>query len=260
LFRHTKKINFYLNKATTRGKCRITSRGRVLPPLTTQASASHAGSSEQQRKSVISFRCLREQEQVTAAETETTQKTDYELAQRAASGDLQSFEELYQRHNRRVYSLCLRMTQNVSEAEDLAQEVFIQLFRKIGSFRGESAFTTWLHRLTVNQVLMHFRKRSVRDEKTTEEGETPDQAVVGTENPNRMRVVDRIALDNAIAQLPPGYRTVFVLHDVEGYEHEEIGRMLGCAVGTSKSQLHKARMKLRNLLRRQNAEQEVNES
>ncbi|HEX8847702.1 MAG TPA: RNA polymerase sigma factor [Pyrinomonadaceae bacterium] len=179
--------------------------------------------------------------------------TDHVLAKRAGQGDMSAFEELYRRHHRRVYSLCLRMTQNVTEAEDLAQEAFVQLFRKIGSFRGESAFTTWLHRLTVNQVLMHFRKRSVRDEKTTEEGETPDQAVLGTENPNRMPVVDRIALDNAIAQLPQGYRTVFVLHDVEGYEHEEIGRMLGCAVGTSKSQLHKARMKLRNLLRRENS-------
>lgn len=161
-----------------------------------------------------------------------------------------AFEELYSRHNRRVYSLCLRMTQNVSEAEDLAQEVFIQLFRKIGSFRGESAFTTWLHRLTVNQVLMHFRKRSVKLEQTTEEGETPIQVVVGTENPGRMPVMDRIALDKAIGQLPPGYRTVFVLHDVEGHEHEEIARMLGCSVGTSKSQLHKARMKLRGLLKK----------
>ncbi|HKQ50809.1 MAG TPA: sigma-70 family RNA polymerase sigma factor, partial [Pyrinomonadaceae bacterium] len=122
--------------------------------------------------------------QVTAAETETPQTTDYALAQKAAEGDMPAFEELYQRHNRRVYSLCLRMTQNVSEAEDLAQEVFIQLFRKIGSFRGESAFTTWLHRLTVNQVLMHFRKRSVKLEQTTEEGETPVQIVMGTENPN----------------------------------------------------------------------------
>jgi RNA polymerase sigma-70 factor (ECF subfamily) len=181
--------------------------------------------------------------------------SDHALAQKAGQGDMSAFEELYRRHYRRVYSLCLRMTQNVSEAEDLAQEAFVQLFRKIGSFRGESAFTTWLHRLTVNQVLMHFRKRSVRDEKTTEEGETPDQTVMGTENPNRMPVVDRIALDNAIAQLPRGYRTVFVLHDVEGYEHEEIGRMLGCAVGTSKSQLHKARMKLRNLLKRQSSTQ-----
>jgi RNA polymerase sigma-70 factor (ECF subfamily) len=140
------------------------------------------------------------------------------------------------------------MTRNVAEAEDLAQEAFIQLFRKIGSFRGDSAFTTWLHRLTVNQVLMHFRKASVKREQTTEEDETPVQIVRGTENPNAMPVLDRIALDKALAGLPPGYRTVFVLHDVEGYEHEEIAKMLGVAVGTSKSQLHKARMKLRRLL------------
>jgi RNA polymerase sigma-70 factor (ECF subfamily) len=186
------------------------------------------------------------------ADFDVKQAADYVLAQRAARGDTQSFAELFERHNRRVYNLCLRMTQNISEAEDLAQEVFVQLFRKIGSFRGESAFTTWLHRLTVNQVLMHFRKARVRDEKTTEDGETPDSIVTGTENPNRMPVVDRIALDNAIAQLPPGYRTIFILHDVEGYEHEEIARMLGCAVGTSKSQLHKARMKLRRVLKQLN--------
>jgi RNA polymerase sigma-70 factor (ECF subfamily) len=178
--------------------------------------------------------------------------TDFALAQRAAEGDTAAFEEIYRRHNRRVYSLCLRMTQNVAEAEDLAQEAFVQLFRKIGSFRGASAFTTWLHRLTVNQVLMHFRKRSVRVEHTTEEGDTPDQIVQGTENHLQMPVIDQIALDKAIAQLPTGYRTVFVLHDIEGYEHEEIARMLGCAVGTSKSQLHKARMKLRGLLKQRN--------
>src|SRR5918997_2064105 len=177
--------------------------------------------------------------------------TDYELAQSASGGDISSFELLYERHNRRVYSLCLRMTQNASEAEDLAQEVFIQLFRKIGSFRGESAFTTWLHRLTVNQVLMHFRRRGVRMEQTTDDGEAPVQIVRGTEDPQRMPVVDRIALDKAVAGLPPGYRAVFVLHDVEGHEHEEIARLLGCSVGTSKSQLHKARMKLRTLLRQQ---------
>jgi RNA polymerase sigma-70 factor, ECF subfamily len=189
---------------------------------------------------------------VTAAESENfnASDSDHVLAQRAAGGDMGAFEELYERHHRRVYSLCLRMTQNASEAEDLAQEVFIQLFRKIGSFRGESAFTTWLHRLTVNQVLMHFRKRSVKLEQTTEEGETPVQIVHGTENPNQMPVVDKIALDKAIAELPPGYRTVFTLHDIEGHEHEQIARMLGCSVGTSKSQLHKARMKLRGLLSR----------
>jgi RNA polymerase sigma-70 factor, ECF subfamily len=180
------------------------------------------------------------------------QAADKELTQRAARGEMQSFAELFERHQRRVYSLCLRMTQNVSEAEDLAQEVFVQLFRKVGSFRGESAFTTWLHRLTVNQVLMHFRKKKVRDEQTTEDGETPDSVVPGTADPNRMPIVDRIALDKAIAELPPGYRAVFILHDVEGYEHEEIARIRGCSVGTSKSQLHKARMKLRRILKQLN--------
>jgi RNA polymerase sigma-70 factor (ECF subfamily) len=172
------------------------------------------------------------------------------LAQAAAGGDMAAFEQLYERHQRRVYSLCLRMTGNVAEAEDLAQEAFIQLYRKIGSFRGESAFTTWLHRLTVNQVLMHFRKKGVRLEQTTDDGDVPVQVVKGTENPNQMPVIDRIALERAIDKLPPGYRAVFVLHDVEGHEHEEIAKLLGCSVGTSKSQLHKARMKLRTLLKR----------
>lgn len=176
--------------------------------------------------------------------------SDLKLAQSATEGNMAAFEELYNRHHRRVYSLCLRMLQNTAEAEDLTQEVFIQLYRKIGSFRGDSAFTTWLHRMTVNQVLMHFRKRTVKFEKTTEEGETPVQIVVGTENQAKMPIVDKIALENAIAQLPNGYRNVFVLHDVEGYEHEEVAKILGCSVGTSKSQLHKARLKMRKLLQK----------
>ncbi|MBV9670225.1 MAG: RNA polymerase sigma factor [Acidobacteriales bacterium] len=181
---------------------------------------------------------------------DVTKAKDLVLAQSAAGGDMASFEELYRRHHRRVYSICLRMLQNASEAEDLTQDVFIQLYRKIGSFRGDSAFTTWLHRMTVNQVLMHFRKRTVKFEKTTEEGETPDQIVSGTANPEKMRIVDKIALDNAIAQLPEGYKNVFVLHDVEGFEHEEVAKILGCSVGTSKSQLHKARLKLQKLLKK----------
>lgn len=176
--------------------------------------------------------------------------SDLTLAQSAAKGNMFAFEELYNRHHRRVYSLCLRMLQNTHEAEDLTQEVFIQLYRKIGSFRGDSAFTTWLHRMTVNQVLMHFRKRTVKFEKTTEEGETPVQIVNGTENQAKMPIVDKIALDSAIALLPDGYKKVFVLHDVEGYEHEEVARILGCSVGTSKSQLHKARLKMRKLLQK----------
>jgi RNA polymerase sigma-70 factor, ECF subfamily len=176
--------------------------------------------------------------------------TDFQLAQSAGRGDMAAFEEIYQRHHRRVYSICLRMLQNAYEAEDLTQDVFIQLYRKIGSFRGDSAFTTWLHRMTVNQVLMHFRKRTVKFEKTTEEGETPVQLVPGTENPFKMPIVDKIALENAIDQLPAGYKNVFMLHDVEGFEHEEVAKILGCSVGTSKSQLHKARLKLQKLLKK----------
>jgi RNA polymerase sigma-70 factor (ECF subfamily) len=169
-------------------------------------------------------------------------------AQRAAAGDMDAFEKVYRRYNQRVYSHCLRMVRNSADAEDLTQEVFIQLFRKINTFRGDSSFTTWLHRLTVNQVLMHLRKPIVKTEKTTEDGATPIRIVRGTENPRRMAQIDRIALDHAIAALPPGYRMVFILHDIEGYDHEEIGKILGCAVGTSKSQLHKARLRLRQFL------------
>lgn len=173
---------------------------------------------------------------------------DFELTKLAASGNIAAFELLYERYHRRTYSLCLRMTSSQTESEDLTQEVFIQLFRKIGSFRGESAFSTWLHRLTVNQVLMHFRRRSVKNEKTSEDGEMPEQIVPGTENQTKMPVLDRIALKRAIEQLPPGYKSAFVLHDIEGYEHEEVAKILGISVGTSKSQLHKARLKLRGLL------------
>jgi RNA polymerase sigma-70 factor, ECF subfamily len=188
--------------------------------------------------------------QAPAAETQTFEQDapDIQLCRLAAAGNLAAFETIYQRYHRRTYSLCLRMTSSQTEAEDLTQEAFIQLFRKIGSFRGDSAFSTWLHRLTVNQVLMHFRRRSVKNERTSDDGEIPEQTVHGTANPNKMPVVDRIALKNAIAELPNGYRNVFVLHDVEGFEHEEVARIMGISVGTSKSQLHKARLKLRTLL------------
>jgi RNA polymerase sigma-70 factor, ECF subfamily len=190
---------------------------------------------------------------VSVAEVNKPQPSDLELAKKAAGGDGPAFEELYRRHYRRVYALTLRMMGNPTEAEDMTQEVFLQLFNKIGMFRGESAFTTWLHRMTVNQVLMHFRKKSTRSELLTEEGETPIQIVKGTEKPGTMPVIDRISLEKALQQLPTGYRTVFVLHDIEGYEHYEISEMLGIAEGTSKSQLHKARLKLRQLIRQQAA-------
>ena len=173
---------------------------------------------------------------------------DIALCRMAAAGNIAAFEVIYERYHRRTYSLCLRMTSSQTEAEDLTQEVFIQLFRKIGSFRGDSAFSTWLHRLTVNQVLMHFRRRSVKNERTSEDGEMPEQTVRGSADPSKMQVVDRIALKDAIGELPNGYRNVFVLHDVEGFEHDEVARIMGISIGTSKSQLHKARLKLRGLL------------
>jgi RNA polymerase sigma-70 factor (ECF subfamily) len=165
-----------------------------------------------------------------------------------SEAERQSFHEIYQAHHRRVYNICLRMTQNTSEAEDLTQEVFIQLFRKIESFRGEAAFTTWLHRLTVNQVLMHFRKPRNRHEVTTDDGKLRVQVAAGITDPTRMRIVDRILLSEVIAKLPYGYREALVLHDIEGLEHEEIAAMRGRSVGTSKSQLHRARTMLRKLI------------
>jgi len=159
------------------------------------------------------------------------------------------FEEIFQLHHRRVYTLCLRMIGNAAEAEDLTQDVFVQVFRKLGSFRGESAFTTWLHRLAVNQVLMHFRKNHVRKEQLTEDGETPVGVMIDGNILNSSPVLDRLALNEAIVQLPHGYRMVFVLHDVEGLDHNEIASLLGCSIGTSKSQLYRARMRLRLLLK-----------
>jgi RNA polymerase sigma-70 factor, ECF subfamily len=186
---------------------------------------------------------------VSPAKTEPGHSSDLQLARYAARGDMEAFEEIYGRHQRMVYSLCLRMLQNVAEAEDVAQEVFITLFHKIGGFRGEAAFTTWLHRLTVNQVLMRFRKRKARREEQVEDTLKDTHAGERLAGARAAPLIDRIALDGALAQLPPGYRAAFILHDIEGYEHEEVARILGCAVGTSKSQLHKARTKLRKILR-----------
>lgn len=179
--------------------------------------------------------------------------TEAEAIARAQAGEAASFEVLYNRHKRRVYSLCLRMTGDRSRAEDLTQEAFMKLFRKIESFRGESAFATWLHRLTVNTVLMEFRKRrwpetSLEESLGPQHEGSPAQEVGATDTILQSSV-DRITLERAIAELPLGYRIIFVLHDVEGYGHNEIAEMLGCSMGNSKSQLHKARMKLRGLLR-----------
>ena len=183
--------------------------------------------------------------------------SEAEAIERAKQGDAEAFEALYNLHKRRVYSLCLRMTANTAEAEDLTQEAFLQLFRKIGTFRGESAFSTWLHRMAVNVVLMHLRKKGlpvVSLEETTEgEDDTPKKDF-GAEDVNLAGSIDRLRLQNAVDRLPPGYRAIFVLHDVEGYEHNEIATLVGCSIGNSKSQLHKARMKLREFLKMNRAE------
>jgi RNA polymerase sigma-70 factor, ECF subfamily len=190
--------------------------------------------------------------------------TESEAIRLAQAGNAAAFEFLYQLHGRRVYALCLRMVGNPADAEDLMQEAFLQLFRKIGTFRGESAFSTWLHRMTVNVVLMRLRKKSLPTD-SLEETLEPDaensapKRDVGAPDLRLTGAVDRVNLERCIEKLPPGYRTVFVLHDVQGYEHNEIADIMGCSVGNSKSQLHKARTRLRELLQeelRQQAREE----
>ncbi|MGH9704352.1 MAG: RNA polymerase sigma factor [Candidatus Acidiferrales bacterium] len=184
---------------------------------------------------------------------ETGEPPEAEAIRLAQQGDPAAFERIYQLHSRRIYSLCLRMVSNTAEAEDLTQEAFLQLFRKIATFRGESAFSTWLHRLAVNVVLMRLRKKKV-SESSLEEVTEPDEESGG---PRRdfgapdLRLsgsIDRVNLQRAIDELPPGYKQVFVLHDMQGYEHNEIADIMQCSIGNSKSQLHKARMRLRELL------------
>jgi RNA polymerase sigma-70 factor (ECF subfamily) len=171
----------------------------------------------------------------------------------AQAGDHHAFAYLYSLHKRRIYSLCLRMVGNMAEAEDLTQEAFLQLHRKIATFRGDSAFSTWLHRLAVNVVLMQLRKKGLQlislDEAMEPAAEDRPGRSFGTRDLSLSGAIDRLALGRAIDDLPTGYRLIFVLHDIEGYEHNEIATMLDCSIGNSKSQLHKARLKLREALR-----------
>jgi RNA polymerase sigma-70 factor (ECF subfamily) len=179
--------------------------------------------------------------------------TEAEAIRLAQQGDAGAFERIYRLHSRRVYALCLRMVGNTAEAEDLAQDAFLQLFRKIGTFRGESAFSTWLHRLAVNVVLMKLRKKTLPATSLEETTDPDDESSgprreIGAPDLVLSGSIDRVHLERAIEQLPPGYRQVFVLHDVQGFEHNEIAKLMECSIGNSKSQLHKARMRLRELL------------
>jgi RNA polymerase sigma-70 factor (ECF subfamily) len=183
----------------------------------------------------------------------TKASSDSELVARAQHGDADAFATLFHTHKPRVYSLCLRMTNNAAEAEDVTQEAFLQVFRKLSTFRGDSALSTWLHRIAVNTVLMRFRKKSLPelslDEASTKNTDAkPRRRECGTRDRHLAGSIDRIALIQVIRELPEGYRTIFLLHEVEGYEHKEIAAFLGCSTGNSKSQLHKAKLRIRELL------------
>ena len=190
--------------------------------------------------------------------TTATLPLSSDVIKRAQLGDADAFAALFHEHKSRIYSLCLRMTSNVAEAEDLTQDAFLQVFRKLSTFRGDSALSTWLYRIAVNTVLMHFRKKSPSQVSLDEPyGNHEDARSIRREHGARdgrlETSVTRVALTRAISELPEGYRTIFLLHEVEGYEHREIAELLGCSVGNSKSQLHKAKLRIRDFLARPRA-------
>lgn len=185
-----------------------------------------------------------------------------ELIQRAQEGDVRAFELLYMAHKKRVFAICLHMTENRALAEEFTQDVFLNAFRRIQTFRGASAFSSWLYRIAVNVVLGDFRRQKRRPEVELENAvdaeETDYEDVLSRHGVSTsFDPVSRIALQRGIALLPKGYRLVFQLHDVEGYAHEEIAAMLGCTVGNTKSQLHKARLALRKYLLKQRSRRRI---
>ncbi len=185
--------------------------------------------------------------------TSSASSCDAEIIQRAQKGEEKAFEAIFNTYKRKIYYLCLRMIGgNTAEAEELTQEAFMQVFRKIQSFRGESSFSTWLHRVSVNVVLMRLRKKKpietpIDDAEECQQSERPPKEF-GAPDVQLTGLVDRVWIERAVAKLPKGCRQVFLLHDVLGCEHNEIAAMLDYSVGNSKSQLHKARMRLRKLL------------
>ncbi len=185
-------------------------------------------------------------------EKQADRESEHSLVQRAKLGDEQAFARLFHSYKKRVYSVCLSMTKDIAEAEDLTQEAFLQVFRSVSSFRGDSAFSTWLYRVAVNTVLMKLRRRKAPPVLSLDEPVSPESPSlrrdVGRADPQLSGAIDRIALRRAMRELPEGCRKIFALHEVEGYQHHEIAQMLDCSVGNSKSQLHKAKMKMRDLL------------
>jgi RNA polymerase sigma-70 factor (ECF subfamily) len=179
-------------------------------------------------------------------------RSQAETVARAQAGDHQAFSEIYERHKKRVFSICVRIVRDFALAEDLTQETFLQVHRKIASFRGDSDFTTWLHRLAVNTVLMYKRKRALPvvslDHLMSDVQEEHVARDFGARDLSQAGVVDRLTIDRALSELAPGYRCIYILHDVEGFNHGEIATMQDCTCGNSKSQLHKARRALRSSL------------
>jgi RNA polymerase sigma-70 factor (ECF subfamily) len=186
----------------------------------------------------------------------TPSNSDSIMVKSAQRGDIEAMSWLYDKYRRRIYNLCLRMLRDQADAEDLTQDVFVQLFRKIDTFRGESAFSTWLHRLAVNMVLMNIRSRNSKRyalipiESSNDEDDSLYEEL-GREDEGLRSSLDRMTINGALDSLPPGYRMVFLLHDVHGYEHQEIAEILSCSVGNCKSQLHKARLKMRRHIEKQ---------
>ena len=190
---------------------------------------------------------------VAACEDSNPRRTysDIELVKRAQRGEPEAFADLFHAHKARIYSICLRMTNNTAQAEDLTQDAFLQVFRKLSTFKGNSALSTWLYRIAVNTVLMHFRKKSLKQISLDEPSSLDAKQVrreYGSRDGRLSGSVDRITLTRAIKDLPAGYRKIFLMHEVEGYEHQEIARLLDCSVGNSKSQLHKAKLRIREFL------------
>jgi RNA polymerase sigma-70 factor, ECF subfamily len=189
--------------------------------------------------------------EVPAAEKPSWDDYQRSLVQRAQQGDEQAFADLFQMHKKRIYAVCLHMTKDFAEAEDMTQEAFMQVFRAIGGFRGKAAFSTWLHRVAVNTVLMKLRRRKLPiafslDQPVSPESSSPSD--IGSRDLALAGAIDRIALRGALKELPEGCQTIFALHVVEGYQHREIAQLLHCSIGTSKSQLYKAKHKMRDLM------------
>ena len=182
------------------------------------------------------------------AATQTSPAADLELAQRCGRGDQDAFEQLYRAHAGRLYTLIVRMVASAETAEDLLQEVFLHASRTVSSVRGDSSLGTWLYRMAVNHCLDYLRGRQNKMARTTDSIEDEGIVEPAASAPLGASTIHRLDLERAIAKLPDGCRTAFVLHDVEGFEHHEIATMLGISEGTSKSQVHKARVKLRGML------------